>query len=98
MERAAAEWRYDSLHEDAPYHDGTFPTNPDRWSVKRTADFPYHYRDGVTLWVAEADLSPHDHFLGGAGECEVCSVASGDGPDAEREQREGDSPRPEGEG
>lgn len=59
MERAAAEWRYDQLHEAAPYHDGSFKN----WSEKRTLRYPYHYRDGVEIVVAETDLYPDDDFL-----------------------------------
>lgn len=79
MEQAAAEWRYSQMHDAAPFHDGTFPTDPDRWSATRTKAFPYHYRDGVTLWVAESDLAPHDHFLGGAQDCAECAGPSGRG-------------------
>lgn len=71
MERAAAEWRYSKLHEDAPYHDGTFSS----WSKDRSTSHPYSAHDGVTLWVAETDLAPHDHFLGGAKDCLECSPA-----------------------
>lgn len=64
MERAAAEWRYDQLHEDAPFHDGTFAN----WSEKRTKDAPYHYRDGVNVWVAPTDLGLGGRFLAADGE------------------------------
>ncbi len=63
MERAAAEWRYDAIHEDEPYHDGTFKN----FSAVRTIDTPYHYRDGVNVWVAKHDLTPDDDFLGAVG-------------------------------
>lgn len=82
MERAAAEWRYDQLHDAAPFHDGTFPTDPDRWSATRTKDFPYHFKDGVTVWVAENDLAPHDHFLGGAADCDECKGGESPGDQA----------------
>ena len=61
MERAAAEWRYDQLHQDpeSPYHDGSFKN----WSEKRTVEAPYHYGDGVNIWVAPVDLAPDDDFL-----------------------------------
>lgn len=82
MERAAAEWRYHELHANrGGYHDGTF----ERWSDKRSADFPYAANDGVTIWVSEVDLNPHDHFLGGKNDCAECS-----GRDAvEREEDDG---------
>lgn len=64
MERAAAEWRYDELHSDAPYHDGTFPQDRGAWSPHRTTETPYHYKDGVNIWVAQYDRAPEDKFLG----------------------------------
>lgn len=69
MERAAAEWGYDQCHDAEPFHDGTFT----KWAATRSLLHPYHYRDGVRLWVAPVDLNPHDHFLGGVEECEVCT-------------------------
>lgn len=56
---AAANARYDALHEDQPYHDGTFQ----RWSEKRGGAFQFHYRDGVTITVHREDLSPGEDFL-----------------------------------
>lgn len=52
--------RYDELHAAKPYHDGSF----ERWAAERSPEFPFHYRDGVRLWVADSDLSPDDDFLG----------------------------------
>lgn len=59
MELAAAEWLYDEVHDGWAFHDGTFK----RWSKDRNARYPYHYRDGVTLWVARDDANPDDDFL-----------------------------------
>jgi hypothetical protein len=59
MEAAAANWRYDDLHEKAPYHDGAFTS----WAKTRSLSHPYHARDGVSVWVAQADLNPTDAFL-----------------------------------
>lgn len=58
-EREAAEAKYAALHEKRPYHDGTYES----WAEKRTDDHPYHYSDGVTIWVAEQDVNPDDKFL-----------------------------------
>lgn len=69
MKQAAIEWAYDRFREKEPFHDGTFR----RWSAVRSLTHPYHYRDGVRLWLAPEDLSPHDHFLESADECEVCN-------------------------
>lgn len=59
MEVQAANRRYDELHEDRPYHDGSFT----RWAKEPSRQTPYHYRDGVSVWVAPVDLSPDDNFL-----------------------------------
>lgn len=59
MEAAAANRRYDQIHEKRPFHDGTFT----QWAESASAAFPYHYRDGVNIWVAPVDLAPHDRFL-----------------------------------
>jgi hypothetical protein len=61
MDRAAANARYDSLHEELPYHDGSF----EDWVKERSASHPYASRDGVTIWVHDVDLDPQDDFLGG---------------------------------
>lgn len=68
MERAAAQAKYAELHEALPFHDGTFA----KWAKERSASHPYRYDEGVTVWVAEHDLTPHDHFLGGAADCPDC--------------------------
>lgn len=78
MTKAYAEAKYDEIHDLRPFHDGTFT----KWGEKRTTRTPYHYRDGVTLWVAETDLTPHDHFLGGAKDCPDCSGGASSPQDA----------------
>lgn len=77
MARAAADHQYDALHEKAPFHNGTFT----EWGAKWSKKTPYHYRDGVTLWVAADDLTPHDHFLGGAADCPDCQGGAPSQPD-----------------
>lgn len=69
MAQSAANRKYDALHESRPFHDGAFG----EWSEKRSDKTPYHYRDGVTVWVSDLDLTPHDHFLGGGVDCAECS-------------------------
>lgn len=59
MELAAAERMYGDLHEERPFHDGTFT----HWSKKASVRTPYHFLDGVRIWVSETDLSPDDDFL-----------------------------------
>jgi hypothetical protein len=79
MEQAAAEWRYAELHKDLPFHDGTFTS----WAKERSLSHPYHLSDGVSVWVAESDLTPHDHFLGGAKDCAECSAPDAGGLDSQ---------------
>ena len=59
MQREAANRAYDKKHEDRPWHDGTWK----RWAAEWSLDFPFHYRDGVTVWVSDQDLTPDDHFI-----------------------------------
>lgn len=59
MEQKAADARYERLHENLPYHDGTF-TN---WAKDRSADHPYKYDEGVTVLVTPVDYTPDDLFL-----------------------------------
>lgn len=58
MAVAAVNSKYDALHEDLPFHDGTFAA----WG-KESSEMPYSYRAGVTLWVSSQDLTPGDEFL-----------------------------------
>lgn len=58
MERQAASEAYHALHEERPYHDGTFQS----WAAKRSASHPYHFEAAVTIGVATTDLAPWDHF------------------------------------
>lgn len=50
---------YDAKHAERPYHDGEFES----WSKERSPMHPYHYRDGVTVWAHDVDLTPDDKFL-----------------------------------
>lgn len=56
----AAKRLYALIHEDAPYHDGSFK----RWAKKPSRDYPFHYSDGVTIRLARTDEKPDDDFLG----------------------------------
>lgn len=60
MQLAAVNAMYDDLHADRPFHDGTFTF----WGEKRTGMTPFHYREGVAIWLSKADLTPDDDFLG----------------------------------
>ena len=57
-EQAAADRRYGEKHEK-PFHNGT----ESRWADKATPRYPYHFRDGVRVFVAPVDLNPTDNFL-----------------------------------
>lgn len=59
MALAAVNAKYDELHEKRKFHNGTFES----WSEKRSDSHPFHYRDGVGLWVSRVDLTPDDDFL-----------------------------------
>lgn len=59
MATKAAAWMYADKHEDAPFHDGTFES----WSKDRSASHPFHYGDGVRIWVSREDLTPDDLFI-----------------------------------
>ena len=61
MDLAAAERRYKTLHEKQPFHDGTFES----WAKDPSLSHPYHFLDGVRIFVAETDLFPDDDFLKG---------------------------------
>jgi hypothetical protein len=73
MEAASANARYAERHKEKPFHDGTFPTDLAAWSATRTPSHPFKYDEGVTIWAADTDVNPHDHFLGGADRCKQCS-------------------------
>ena len=60
MQLAAVNAMYDELHRERPFHDGTFRF----WQEKRTPLTPFHYRDGVSIWLSRDDLTPDDDFLG----------------------------------
>lgn len=63
MERAAAERLYAELHGEKyggyAWHDGTFQS----WAKDRSSSNPYHFEDGVTIWVADVDVDPDNDFL-----------------------------------
>lgn len=59
MEKQAAAARYQELHEDRPYHDGSFSS----WSDRRTREHPYRFDEGVSIGVALVDHNPDDDFL-----------------------------------
>lgn len=58
-ELAVAERLFDALHEDEPWHDGSFTV----WAKEFSPATPWHYRDGTTVYLAETDENPDDLFL-----------------------------------
>lgn len=60
MQLKAAQRAYDERHKAQSFHNGTFT----HWSEKWSPYTPFHYMDGVTLWMSEVELSPDDNFLG----------------------------------
>ena len=59
MDLAAADRKWAALHEDRPWHDGSFTS----WVKERSDSHPFHFQDGVRLWVSDVDYSPDDTFL-----------------------------------
>lgn len=51
-EAQAARALFERLHEDAPWHDGTFES----WAKEPSEQYPYHFNHGTKIWVAETDL------------------------------------------
>lgn len=62
MASASANARYDARHDAMPFHDGSFGS----WTKDRSPAHPFHFRDGVTVWVHGTDLNPDDDFLDSA--------------------------------
>lgn len=58
-ERLAAQRRWESLHAKLPYHDGSGAD----WVKDASEDAPYHFADGATVWVAQADFGQGGDFL-----------------------------------
>lgn len=58
MALAAAKRLFDQLHEEAPFHDGSFK----RWAKKASPTTPFHYLDGTVVFLAPAEGNPGDLF------------------------------------
>jgi hypothetical protein len=58
-QQETADRKYGELHKDKPFHDGT----EKRWADAATPKVPFHFRDGVRVYVAPVDLHPDDNFL-----------------------------------
>lgn len=86
MVLADAQARYDEQHKTMQWHDGSFES----WGSERSPEHPFHFKTGVTIWLAESDLTPHDHFLGGKRDCPECSG----GGAVDREEDDGGEQQP----
>lgn len=60
MQLEAVRGLYAELHKEQPFHDGTFTF----WAEKRTKAHPFHFNDGVTIWLSPVELDSADEFLG----------------------------------
>lgn len=58
-EQAAADRRYGAKHEKQPFHNG----RDVGWSKDSAKHAPYHFREGVRVYVAPFDVNPEDDFL-----------------------------------
>lgn len=75
MEQDAARERFRRLHEKRPWHDGTFTS----WGEEQSADHPYRFDYGVTIWASREDLGHGGDFLSGR----PSEQAGGDDAEAE---------------
>lgn len=53
-----AKRKYAALHEDEPFHDGTFKN----WAKEFSWAYPFHYADGISLFMSPIELAPWDDF------------------------------------
>lgn len=58
-EREAATALYAEIHQERPFHDGTETL----WASQRSRATPYHFSEGVRIYVADVDVNPDDQFL-----------------------------------
>lgn len=58
MERESASAAYAALHEDKPWHDGSFKS----WAKERSASHPIKFDMGVSIGVDSVDRAPWDKF------------------------------------
>lgn len=61
MQLKGAERLYGLLHEEQPFHDGSFRS----WAKSPSTSHPFHYLDGVSIWLSPTELDADDDFLSG---------------------------------
>lgn len=87
----AAKRLFALLHEEQPYHDGTFQ----RWAKEPSAAYPFHYGDGHRFYLTPSDIAPWDEWTTDVN-------ASPDKPDgwgesvAQKSERDQDEPTQSG--
>lgn len=57
--RDMADRKWSEKREDAPFHSG----NEQGWAKSFSTRTPFHFRDGVRVWVSPHDLTPGDTFI-----------------------------------
>ena len=57
--RDMADRAYGEKHKDKPFHNG----REKGWAKSHSVKTPFHFRDGVRVWVSLHDLTPDDSFL-----------------------------------
>jgi len=56
----AAKRLYALRFKDRPFHDGSYEPQAEEPSAKH----PFHYLDGVAIWLSPTELRPDDDFIG----------------------------------
>ena len=54
-----ADRAYGEKHKDKPFHNG----REKGWAKSHSVKTPFHFRDGVRVWVSQHDLTPDDAFI-----------------------------------
>lgn len=89
MQLEAAKARYAELHAEAPYHNGRMVDGHFvDWSKERTENYPYHWADGASIWLAPTDLGLGGDFLE-QGSVAVAGQPFGDQQEAEHAEQGG---------
>lgn len=65
MQLAASQRLYQLLHEKQPYHDGVMEDGHFvNWSDTPSPEYPFHWSDGASIYMAPIDLGLGGDFLG----------------------------------
>lgn len=55
--------KFERLHKDRPWHDGSFPEDLSKWAAQPSAKHPFHFSHGTTVWVSLEDHGEGGDFL-----------------------------------